>query len=187
LTGQHLAETNSSSRLILAVRSWQGNIWLCGAWCGYGFHEDGIKAAVEVVKGMGGTIPWAPRPTSPYMTLTTRFVNASVHKMAGGAIKRGSIRLIMPNGTEVVYGNVNDAPSPGHKEGTRGALAAPCHTRVRVFDCNFFLRLAKDTDIGQSANQQPTLHVACACASHHTSRAHVLYTTCRVCSRHVAE
>ena len=27
-------------------------------------------------------------------------------------------------------------------------MAAPCHTRVRVFDCSFFLRLAKDTDIG---------------------------------------
>ena len=26
--------------------------------------------------------------------------------------------------------------------------SAPCHTRVRVFDCNFFWRLAKDTDIG---------------------------------------
>ena len=51
---------------------------------------------------MGGTIPWEPRPTSPYMTLTTRFVNASVHKMAGGAIKRGSIRLIMPNGVFMV-------------------------------------------------------------------------------------
>ena len=50
----------------------------------------------------------------------------------------------------MVYGNSSDAPPPGHKEGTRGELAAPCHTRVRVFDCNFFLRLAKDTDIGLS-------------------------------------
>jgi len=126
----------------------ENNIWLCGAWCGYGFHEDGIKAAVDVVKGLGGTIPWVPRPTSPYMTMSTRFVNASVHKMAGSAIKKGSLRLIMPNGTEVVYGNQSDCAPAGHIGGTRGALSAPCHTRVRVFDCNFFLRLAKDTDIG---------------------------------------
>ena len=31
----------------------QNNIWLCGAWCGYGFHEDGIKSAVDVVTAMG--------------------------------------------------------------------------------------------------------------------------------------
>jgi len=60
---------------------------------------------VAVVKGLGGTIPWVPRPTSPYMTLTTRLVNASVNRMAGGAINKGSLRLIMPNGSEVTYGD----------------------------------------------------------------------------------
>ena len=68
--------------------------------------------------------------------------------MASSAFKRGSIRLIMPNGTEVVYGNPADVPPPGYVAGTRGALSAPCHTRVRVFDTNFFWRLARDTDIG---------------------------------------
>lgn len=31
----------------------QGGVYLAGAWCGYGFHEDGIKSAVEVVEAMG--------------------------------------------------------------------------------------------------------------------------------------
>ena len=124
------------------------NLWLCGAWCGYGFHEDGIKSAVTVVQGLGANIPWTPRPTSPYMTLSTRLVNASVHKMAGGAVKKGSVRLILPNGAEVVYGNPKDCAPADHLPGTRGVDSAPCHTRVRVFDCNFFWRLAKDTDIG---------------------------------------
>ena len=35
--------------------------YYAGAWCGYGFHEDGIKAAVEAVKTMGATVPWVPR------------------------------------------------------------------------------------------------------------------------------
>ena len=34
------------------------NIWFTGAWTKYGFHEDGIKSAVKVVKKMNVQIPW---------------------------------------------------------------------------------------------------------------------------------
>jgi len=33
-------------------------IWFCGAWCGYGFHEDGLRSAVGVASSMGYPIPW---------------------------------------------------------------------------------------------------------------------------------
>ena len=36
----------------------QDRIWFCGAWTGYGFHEDGLRSAVQVVQGMGHPIPW---------------------------------------------------------------------------------------------------------------------------------
>ena len=34
------------------IKSIQGlnNIWYCGAYLGYGFHEDGIKSAIDVVR-----------------------------------------------------------------------------------------------------------------------------------------
>ena len=32
--------------------------WFCGAWCGYGFHEDGLKSAMAVAKGFGIKAPW---------------------------------------------------------------------------------------------------------------------------------
>lgn len=35
-----------------------GNIWHCGAWHGYGFHEDGLASAVRVVKSLSGDPPW---------------------------------------------------------------------------------------------------------------------------------
>lgn len=42
------------------IKSIQGkrNLWFCGAYQRYGFHEDGLLSAVNVVKSLGGTIPW---------------------------------------------------------------------------------------------------------------------------------
>jgi predicted NAD/FAD-binding protein len=34
--------------------------WFCGAWSGYGFHEDGLKSALRVVRDFGITPPWTP-------------------------------------------------------------------------------------------------------------------------------
>ena len=36
------------------VASLQGRqrTWFCGAWTGYGFHEDGLKSALAVVEGL---------------------------------------------------------------------------------------------------------------------------------------
>ena len=34
------------------------NTWFCGAWTGYGFHEDGLKAGMAVAAGLGVQAPW---------------------------------------------------------------------------------------------------------------------------------
>jgi predicted NAD/FAD-binding protein len=34
------------------------NMWFCGAYQRYGFHEDGLMSAVAVAKRMGVSIPW---------------------------------------------------------------------------------------------------------------------------------
>lgn len=34
------------------------NLWFCGAYQRYGFHEDGLMSAVAVAKAMGAEIPW---------------------------------------------------------------------------------------------------------------------------------
>ena len=71
---------------------WQGEggIYLAGAWCGYGFHEDGIKSAVAVVEAMGGSIPWVPRTVSPKIGLLDKAGIALFDKFAKSAIKVGA-------------------------------------------------------------------------------------------------
>jgi predicted NAD/FAD-binding protein len=32
--------------------------WFCGAWAGYGFHEDGLEAGMAVGRALGGSVPW---------------------------------------------------------------------------------------------------------------------------------
>lgn len=36
----------------------QNNTWFCGAYNGYGFHEDGLVSAVKVAERMGVPAPW---------------------------------------------------------------------------------------------------------------------------------
>lgn len=39
-------------------------LWFCGAWCKYGFHEDGFSAGLAVAAGLGVVDPFADRNTS---------------------------------------------------------------------------------------------------------------------------
>lgn len=42
------------------ISSIQGrrNTWICGAWTGYGFHEDGLSSALAVADALGSPAPW---------------------------------------------------------------------------------------------------------------------------------
>jgi predicted NAD/FAD-binding protein len=48
--------------------------WFCGAYCGYGFHEDGLQAGLTVASELGSPAPWAHliTPRSPAAKVAAR-------------------------------------------------------------------------------------------------------------------
>ena len=51
----------------------KGGLYYAGAWCGYGFHEEGLKAGMAAAAALGAKIPWIARATSPKSSLTDGF------------------------------------------------------------------------------------------------------------------
>jgi len=39
----------------IAEANGRGRVWWCGAWCGFGFHEDGVQAALRVAADFSAT------------------------------------------------------------------------------------------------------------------------------------
>ncbi len=60
--------TGDAMKVWRDLRKIQGkrNTWYCGAWCGYGFHEDGLSAGLRVAESIGPDLrPWQIRESSP--------------------------------------------------------------------------------------------------------------------------
>lgn len=57
-----------------AVRQSQGNknLWFCGAYNGYGFHEDGLKSAVDIARAWDIELPWEVEAASQSNEQSTR-------------------------------------------------------------------------------------------------------------------
>ena len=51
---------NNAINIQKKLSSIQGknNLWFCGAWTGFGFHEDGVKSAVEIANSHNIDLPW---------------------------------------------------------------------------------------------------------------------------------
>lgn len=47
-----------AQRRLCEIQGWRGT-WFCGAYCGYGFHEDGLEAGLAVAAELGAPVPWA--------------------------------------------------------------------------------------------------------------------------------
>jgi predicted NAD/FAD-binding protein len=40
-------------------------VWLCGSYCGFGFHEDALASGLAVASALGTPREWMVRDVSP--------------------------------------------------------------------------------------------------------------------------
>jgi predicted NAD/FAD-binding protein len=50
--------TLQAQRLLPDVQG-RDRVWFCGAWTGYGFHEDALASGLAVAAALGSPAPWA--------------------------------------------------------------------------------------------------------------------------------
>lgn len=63
----------------LAKLAGDGGVWFCGAWNGYGFHEDGLKSGMAVANALGCWAPWQSKNDNVGLLPTRR---AAYHDQA---------------------------------------------------------------------------------------------------------
>jgi hypothetical protein len=59
---QYTAAAFAAQRRLPEIQG-QRHTWFCGAWTGYGFHEDGLRSGLAVAEFLGAPVPWrGPKP-----------------------------------------------------------------------------------------------------------------------------
>ncbi|EOD40335.1 hypothetical protein EMIHUDRAFT_454253 [Emiliania huxleyi CCMP1516] len=115
-----------------------GGVYFCGAWCGYGFHEDGIASAVRAVEalcGGGPVVPWEPFSCDAKVGLVPRACLSLFLRFGDAMLSRGgAIRLILPTGADCWLG---DRAAPAEQTAV-----------VRVRRASLFQKVVCKSDIG---------------------------------------
>lgn len=47
-----------SAQSMLGTLQGNGNVWFCGSYCGYGFHEDAVQSGFVVADALDCPVPW---------------------------------------------------------------------------------------------------------------------------------
>jgi predicted NAD/FAD-binding protein len=54
---QYDAAALAAQRRLAEIQG-RARLWFCGAWTGYGFHEDGLVSGLEVAEQLGAFLSW---------------------------------------------------------------------------------------------------------------------------------
>ncbi|KAH9648728.1 Amino oxidase domain-containing protein [Citrus sinensis] len=133
----HPVPSVAASKASLELDHIQGKrgIWFCGAYQGYGFHEDGLKAGMTAAHGVLGkscTLSSNPRHMIPSLKETG--ARLFVARFLGQYISTGSMILLEEGGTIFTF------------EGTR----KNCHlkTVLRIHSPQFYWKVMTQADLG---------------------------------------
>ena len=136
-------------------------LWFCGAYMGYGFHEDGCRHGFDVATAINGVpLPWAkeelvlPPPDLARFTfqqnntllrqikhlithrIPVAICRAFVTRFLHSAITRGELQLKLNDGSVLSFGDKTSVDGD-----SRPVIA-------RVFDDWFFVKIATEYDLG---------------------------------------
>ncbi len=64
------AEAVEAQKLLPTIQG-RSRVWFCGAWTGFGFHEDGLKSALAVANALGCAPAWATHTEAPTLPSAT--------------------------------------------------------------------------------------------------------------------
>ncbi|RLN35454.1 uncharacterized protein C2845_PM03G02580 [Panicum miliaceum] len=133
----HPVPSVAAAKASLELHQIQGNrgIWFCGAYQGYGFHEDGLKAGKSAAQDLlGKRSGLLVNPKHMVPSWTEAGARLLVARFLGQYVSVGNLVLLEEGGTMFSFGEA------GKK----------CHAKsvLRVHDPMFYWKVATEADLG---------------------------------------
>ncbi|KAI4368428.1 hypothetical protein MLD38_016985 [Melastoma candidum] len=133
----HPIPSVAASRASLELDRIQGKrgIWFCGAYQGYGFHEDGLKAAKVVANKMiGSNFSILENPSHMVLSINEIGARFFVTRFLGHFIRTGTLILLEEGGTVFTF------------EGSR--KKCPLSVVLRIHSPMFYWKVTTEADLG---------------------------------------
>jgi hypothetical protein len=161
---QYSTASVAAQREVAALQG-ENNTYFCGAWMGYGFHEDGFRSGIEVATNIAGVpVPWVkkygqeammPAPSAMLAKLEAQslfqvvskavtrpivysfevFCEFAITTFLKGGLLKGQLTFINYNGKVITV---------------KGKMPSETACTIRVKNPWFWVRLALEADLGFS-------------------------------------
>eukprot|EP00899_Mesostigma_viride_P018529 jgi/Mesvir1/26678/Mv20460-RA.1 len=136
----HPVPSRAASRAIAEMKQIQGRgrLFMCGAYAGYGFHEDGVKSGFAAAAALLGQT-WEPLSNPPQFVLSSlqSTARSTILSFLRKFIRVGHLSLLETGGSIATFGELLDQKS----------LQGPV-CLVRIHRPEFYYKVAMRADLG---------------------------------------